>query len=154
MNNLFENKILIKNIHKVINRDSLIFCKDKIIDILKNAIVDWDIYINFSPDNYVKTLVYRNFEYEIYVISWNKNQESPIHDHPNKGCIMKILEGEIEEIRYNNNLDIIKTKKYKEGNITYIDNNIGYHKMRTVDKCITLHIYSPPEYKMNIFKKF
>ncbi len=150
MNRLL-TKTTIKNIHNVINRDALLFNKNKIINICKNGITDWDLYVSFNPDKYMKTLVYRNNIYDIYVISWNKNQESPIHDHPDKGCIMTILDGNIEELLYDNELNLIKTLEYKAGDVTYIDNNIGFHKMKTIDKCITLHIYSPPLYSMNIY---
>ena len=45
-------------------------------------------------------LIFRNEKYEIYLICWNKKQISKIHDHPENGCILKVLKGELIEYRY------------------------------------------------------
>ena len=42
--------------------------------------------------------------FEIIIISWNYNQKSPIHNHPENGCLMKILKGSLTEEKYNNKL--------------------------------------------------
>jgi len=129
------------------------FNKDAIINICKNEIIDWKKYVWFDKNKYVKSLVYNNNIYDMYIISWNDNQISQIHDHPENGCIMKILDGSIEEVLYDNKLNVIEQTEYNKGDISYIDNNRGFHKMKTTSKCVTLHIYSPPNYKLNIYKE-
>ena len=42
---------------------------------------DWKKYINFSNQKYIRNLIFRNDKFEMYVICWNNNQSSPIHDH-------------------------------------------------------------------------
>ena len=45
-------------------------------------------------------LVYQNDKFEIYVICWSNNCLSLIHNHPQRGCLMKILDGILEEELY------------------------------------------------------
>ena len=65
---------------------------------------------------------------------------------------MKILEGCLEEEIYNK--DLSKNQNYirNKDDIQYIDNSLGYHKIRNNNKdTISIHIYSPPDYKANLF---
>ena len=79
----------------------------------------------------------------MYIITWNKYQKNSIHDHSKNGCI------------YNANLKLIMSKSINQNETKYIDNTIGYHKMiNNTDKIIvSLHIYSPPNYKTNYFNQ-
>ncbi len=41
-------------------------------------------------------------------------------------------------------------KKYfndKKNNVSFIHNDIGYHKIEAKEMSISLHLYSPPNYK-------
>ena len=39
-------------------------------------------------------------DFDMYVIGWEGNYMSDIHDHAKHGCIMKIITGEVIEKRY------------------------------------------------------
>jgi len=52
---------------------------------------DWKDYVSFNQEKYKKNLVIKNDKLEIFVICWNNNQKSCIHNHTTNGCIMKIL---------------------------------------------------------------
>lgn len=115
---------------------------------------NWKEYISFSDKSYTKNLIFRNEKYEIYLICWNKKQMSMIHDHPENGCILKVLKGQLIEYRYDTKeIELIELFNHTEGSIAYIDNNIGYHKVGndSNNKAISLHIYSPPKFVANIF---
>ena len=113
---------------------------------------DWEKYCKFCNVSYKRSLVYINDLFDIYVICWNNNQKSPIHDHAKNGCIMKILQGSICEQLFTLDVNFLKQNIYKKGDVSYIDNKIGLHKIANNDiKTITLHIYSPPLYKGNIY---
>ena len=111
---------------------------------------DYKNFVNLSSGGYNKNLIYRNEDFELFVITWNVNQYSNIHDHSSNGCLFKILEGSILEKQYD-----INTKKhfnsdtYYKNDIAYIDNNLYYHKMLNIFKkpCVSLHLYSPPNFK-------
>ncbi len=116
---------------------------------------EWESYINFSNKEYTKTLIFRNKKYEIYLICWDKYQMSYIHDHPEGGCILKVLQGELIEHKYDTkNLELLEVLNHNLGSISYIDNSIAYHRVGNDSKnrSISLHIYSPPEFVSNIFK--
>ena len=53
---------------------------------------DYMKYISYSNKTYKKNLVYRNEDFELFVICWKNNDASPIHDHADNCCLFKILE--------------------------------------------------------------
>ena len=116
---------------------------------------DWRKYVSFSEDNYKKNLVKENDELEMLVICWNNNQVSGIHDHPSNGCILKVLEGELEEYEYSNNnnkMHLINKNICKKNSIGYQEGKNGLHSIKNNDnKTISLHIYSPPNYKLSFY---
>ena len=103
--------------------------------------------VKFTNDTYCRNLIYRNNNFDVYLIGWLPNQETPYHSHPTGGCIMKILEGSlIENIKNKDNT--ISNYKRKTGDCSYIHDDIGIHTIKndTNEKCISLHIYSPPSF--------
>ena len=105
---------------------------------------DWKKWSNYSNKSYKRNLVYRDNEIEILLLCWKPEQETPIHDHAENGCIVKILEGKLTETIYmKEEQDIHEIEK---GEITYLDNSIGIHKIKNNNVCsVSLHIYSPPK---------
>ncbi len=97
---------------------------------------------------YSKKRLFFNKKYEIIFITWGKNCESPIHYHPNNGCLLIVLYGDLIEERYNDKDEILDSPPnfLKSGNISYIHDDIGKHKMinKNNHNVYTLHIYSPP----------
>ncbi len=90
---------------------------------------------------------------DIYYFQWNKNIPTEIHDHAEKGCLLLLLNGQLSENIYDpNNLKLIKKNIYKSPNISYINNNIGYHSILPIKKSRSLHIYYPKNYKTNYYK--
>ncbi len=121
--------------------------------LMKYNDLDWEYYKSFSHKKYKKNLVYRNDNYEIFIICWSPGQFSPIHNHPENGCIFKIIEGEMSEYRYNINLDLIELNNLTKDSIGYID-KFGTHKMYNESNktVVSLHIYSPPNFNAKIYK--
>jgi len=107
---------------------------------------DWKKHIEFCNKNYKKNLFYRDQYFEMFIVCWNPFQETKIHNHSNKGCILKVLEGSINEKLYDINFNLINECELEKNKIRYIDNTLGIHKMINGEKrCISLHIYSPPD---------
>ena len=82
--------------------------------------------------------------FEILVICWQPGQGSPIHNHAERGCVLRVLEGELQEVRYY--ADEREEKTILDINrSTYIDNSIGLHKIvnQSDENTVSLHIYSP-----------
>ena len=116
---------------------------------------DWMQYSIINTEKYNRILVDKNDDFDIYIITWNKKQESPIHDHSSNGCVYKVLQGSIVEEQYDNNLKLLNSKLVCKNVVGYIDNTIGYHKMlnNTDEVVVTLHIYSPSDFKTNYFNQ-
>jgi len=136
--------------NKLKDGKTLKVCKD----LVKNYnITDYKKYKSFSDVNYKKNLVYRNDVFEMYVVCWTPYQGTPKHDHSDKGCIFKVLEGNILEYKYFNDGKKIYYQ-HNVGSTGYIDNEMGIHIMKNESKtdCVSFHIYSPPKYSMKIYK--
>lgn len=100
--------------------------------------------------NKIKLHEYSNDLFEMILICWDTNSETKIHDHPENGCVLYLMEGKLEEYLYNKELSLSKMTTFNSRNISYMENSFGYHKIKCVDKSISLHIYSPPNYIMRI----
>ena len=103
-------------------------------------------YIHFNNKNYKRNLVYLDNLIEVLIICWRPGQYSPFHLHAKKGCLFKILYGNLTEILLTKDKKNIR-KNYKTNDIAYIDNLIGEHRMinESNKNCISLHFYSPPD---------
>lgn len=131
---------------------------------------EWKKYAKFDRYRYTRNLVDEgNGRFNLMVICWGEGHGSAIHDHANAHCVMKILQGKLSETTYampsdNEDETSSETQKLREtgistldlNEITYINDNIGLHRVEnpsTVDTAVSLHLYSPPYSKCNIFNK-
>ena len=81
---------------------------------------------------------------DIYFIVWKPNAISKIHNHSKNGCYMFILRGNIKEEIFNKDLALISMKKYNTFNFSYINDNIGYHRIKNTNQySYSLHFYHP-----------
>jgi cysteine dioxygenase len=105
---------------------------------------------------YYKKLIHNNDKFELYLIFWSPYASSPIHDHPEQGCVLKLLSGKlIEEVFINNN-NIIKFDQRNIISVNDINNRYGNKILHRIinydDFSVSLHLYFPPKFKQNIFK--
>lgn len=146
MNNL---NCLINNLSKNFNKNNFIKLKEIVESYNGN---DWKDNVSFNKNNYTRNKIFENENFNIFILGWSENQESPIHNHPDNGCIMKILDGELIEELYNEDKVLLKKSLIKKDEVTYINNLIGVHKIINKNlKTVTLHVYSPPNFNMKIF---
>jgi cysteine dioxygenase len=115
---------------------------------------DWQKYININLNKYSKYKFYANDTFEVFIITWSDKQIAPIHDHSCNGCWLKVLKGELEEKRYDQNFNLKKTNILKIDEISFMKNNIGYHSVlnEKVDEiAVTIHVYNPPNHNTIFF---
>jgi cysteine dioxygenase len=113
---------------------------------------DWEKFIVLNTINYYRYKLFKNDEYEIFIITWNTLQNAPIHDHSLNGCWLKVLKGTLIENIYSNDLKHIKTNELKTNHISFMKDNIGYHSINNKDEiAVTLHVYNPPNHKTTFF---
>jgi hypothetical protein len=144
INEKLSNGILLKDI------------KDNIFTYFDSETINYcELKANYNENKYnrIKINDYSNELFEMILICWDTNSETKIHDHPERGCILYLIDGQMEEYLYNKDLVLYKTTSFNSKSTSYMENSLGYHKLRCIDKAISLHIYSPPNYKMRIMDK-
>lgn len=119
--------------------------------------LDWQKYIKFSDDCYHREIVYQCDKFDVMIISWKQGQGSQIHDHPDQGCLMTILKGELTEKIYTikdqlQNLSYVKVNDLSVGQIGYKQGSQCLHQIEAPIESISLHIYSPSRYCSKIYE--
>ncbi|EGP92450.1 uncharacterized protein MYCGRDRAFT_65763 [Zymoseptoria tritici IPO323] len=117
---------------------------------------DWDRYA--FPDasrGYTRNLVSNiNGKANLLLLVWTPGKGSPIHDHANAHCVMKILKGRLTETVYAwpcedpaNPTAFTKETMYATDQVTYMSDSIGLHRIRNPSNeefAVSLHLYTPP----------
>lgn len=82
------------------------------------------------------------------MLVWTPGMGSPIHDHGNAHCVMKILHGSLTESRYEfpesdkeRPMELISERTLKKNEVAYMADELGLHKVenRGDDYAISLH---------------
>ncbi|XP_014560601.1 hypothetical protein COCVIDRAFT_23262 [Bipolaris victoriae FI3] len=132
---------------------------------------EWKRYY-FASDKvpYTRNLVDKgNGKSNLLILVWGPGKKSPIHDHANAHCIMKVLKGRLTETRFATPSDEdvknhrpmkkIRETTYSENEVTYMADNLGTHRISNpdpTDYAVSLHLYTPPNaatFGCNIFKE-
>ncbi|KAL8408862.1 hypothetical protein RB594_007334 [Gaeumannomyces avenae] len=99
-----------------------------------------------------------NGKSNLLVLVWSPGKGSPIHDHGNAHCLMKILRGELTETRYahpregiEEPMTIISERTHKENAVAYMADELGLHRVwnKGSDFAVSLHLYTPPHVAKN-----
>ncbi|KAL2133318.1 hypothetical protein VTI74DRAFT_2548 [Chaetomium olivicolor] len=94
-----------------------------------------------------------NGKSNLLVLVWSPGKGSPIHDHGNAHCLMKILRGDLTETRYafpegdeEKPMRVISEKVHKENEVAYMADELGVHRVSNQgsDFAVSLHLYTPP----------
>ncbi|KAI1767746.1 RmlC-like cupin domain-containing protein [Hypoxylon sp. FL1150] len=126
---------------------------------------DWSRYAMANSDMaYTRNLVDQgNGKANLLVLVWTPGKASPIHDHGNAHCLMKILQGTLTESRYEfpdgdeEQPMRLKSEKVLVNNaVAYMADELGLHSVSNHgnDYAVSLHLYTPPnvaKYGCNIF---
>jgi len=118
---------------------------------------DWKRYISPNSIKYNKLWVtdsINNPAFGIAILTWLPGQETPVHGHPENGCLLMPLHGMLDECRLIRSLvpgeskafnNIITRARFGPGQVSYIDNREGVHKIKNngAELAVSLHVYSP-----------
>ncbi|KAL8746565.1 MAG: hypothetical protein Q9190_001449 [Brigantiaea leucoxantha] len=132
---------------------------DRLQQIMREYISDekgWDEYA-FRDDamTFTRNLVDRgNGSYNLLILKWTPGRESPIHDHVDSHCIMKILQGSLIETRYRfpngkkpAPMEVTQKTTMELDSVTYMSDELGLHKIANLDPnnyAVSMHLYTPP----------
>ncbi|KAJ2979176.1 hypothetical protein NQ176_g3409 [Zarea fungicola] len=112
---------------------------------------NWAKYaLGDSSRGYTRNLVDEgNGKSNLLVLVWSPGKGSPIHDHGNAHCLMKILRGNLTETRYefpregepSGPMKVITEKIYRENQVAYMADELGLHRIsnRGSDFAVSLH---------------
>ncbi|KAJ2997382.1 hypothetical protein HDV02_005579 [Globomyces sp. JEL0801] len=110
-----------------------------------------------------------NGKFNLMILVWDPNVASPIHDHANSHCLVKVLDGKLTESLYempsgegrrDSKLDmcekplpLIKSSEYSVDQVSYMHDKLGLHSIsnKTASHSVSLHLYSPPYEYCNTF---
>ncbi|UNI21828.1 Cysteine dioxygenase [Purpureocillium takamizusanense] len=117
---------------------------------------EWSRYaFGDASRGYTRNLVDEgNGKSNLLVLVWSPGKGSPIHDHGNAHCLMKILRGGLTETRYAfpeegepaGPMKVISEKTYTENAVAYMADELGLHRISNngSDFAVSLHLYTPP----------
>ena len=123
---------------------------------------DWINYVVTSGTCYNKKLVIKNEVAELYVITWSPGSKSKIHDHPQVGCVMKVVQGNLQEDIYirkdQSCAKFDKTNYLPSKSVGFKAGNDILHKITNINNdddkyTFSIHIYSKPEYVQNKYEE-
>lgn len=90
---------------------------------------DWKNYRIFSNESYQRVQLKVCDVYELVLIFWKSGQGSKVHNHAERGCLVKMLHGNLTEIRYNIWNQKVEEINYIENSLSYIHNKTSIHKI-------------------------
>ena len=80
------------------------------------------------------------------ILVWSPGKGSPIHDHADAHCLMKVLKGSLKETRFefpeHGAPESIKETIFQENEVTYMSDELGLHKISNPDPeklAVSLH---------------
>ena len=106
---------------------------------------------------YYKYLFFKNDEFELYLFSWFPHAKSPIHNHPEKGCFVKILDGTLTEEVFTNKkeLKLINKQNLDTNSIGYRSGDYILHRIKNETNNIvkSIHIYFHQNFKVRTWNE-
>jgi len=143
---------LIAELHKIFSEDDVnIEDVKSLMNSYKGDPAEWKKYAKYEPGKYTRNLVDEgNGKFNLMVLCWSGDVKSSIHDHADAHCFMRLLAGELIEVKFFwPEGDVMRVKGetvMQPGDVCYINNQIGLHRVenRSHDIAVSLHLYSPP----------
>jgi cysteine dioxygenase len=115
-------------------------------------------FLHFSSDHYVRNLMYAGASFQALVLCWKSGQRSPIHDHRGSSCAVKIISGVATETTFaqaaNRMIFATGSRQLRAGD-SCASQDADVHQMSNLQPAgtdlVTLHIYSPALFRMNMY---
>jgi cysteine dioxygenase len=116
------------------------------------AQINYAPYCEFDPLTYKRILLERTETYEIILICWKAGQSTPIHDHPARGCTLKVLEGHLLETDVcPETLEPLGARDLVPGSVGFKQGSYPLHILLAIEDSVTLHLYEPPNHKTRVY---
>jgi len=95
-------KDLISELHKAFEDDTVdIDHVENLMRSYKSNPQEWNRFAKYDRKRYTRNLVDEgNGKFNLMLLCWGENHSSAVHDHSDSHCIMKMLDGELREVRF------------------------------------------------------
>jgi predicted metal-dependent enzyme (double-stranded beta helix superfamily) len=84
-------------------------------------------------------------QFEVVLIHWKPGKASNVHGHSFGGCVFKLLQGKLEELRYTPERSprLLSMNSMSSGEMAYIDDSMAYHQVGNPygSSAISIHVY-------------
>jgi cysteine dioxygenase len=113
----------------------------------------------FGQKGYKRNTISKSEWYELLALCWHSGDRTPIHDHQGVSCAFKVVHGTGTEVRFQPTpsglICPVSATEMQPGYIcTALDADI--HEVANFQApgqdLVTVHIYSPPIKKMNVYE--
>lgn len=113
----------------------------------------------FGQKGYKRNTIRRTEWYELLALCWRSGDRTPIHDHRGVSCAFRVVEGTGTEIRFaptpSGLICPVATIEMRPGYVCAAE-DADIHEVANMQApgqdLITLHIYSPPISRMNVYE--
>lgn len=128
------------------------------LHLLDLDVEDVSEYMRFNEGNYRRNLVCGGEWYHLLVICWRSGQRSPIHNHAESTCALKVLRGIATETKFEMTqsklVKAVSSHDLPESLIT-ASQDADIHQISNLQgegtDLVTIHIYSPPLLRMKTY---
>jgi cysteine dioxygenase len=115
-------------------------------------------YLVFHRDHYVRNLLHVGPTYQALLLCWRSGQRSPIHNHRGSSCGVKVLRGIATETLFTrapNRMIVAERSRDLPTGHTCASADDDIHQVSNLQAggadLVTLHVYSPPLLRMDMF---
>lgn len=115
-------------------------------------------WVRFDDRHYMRNLIRAGKQYHALAICWKSGQRSPIHDHAQSVCGVRVLQGRATETRFEASpcgaLRATGSFDMECGEVM-VSKDDDIHQVSNLqaegDDLVTLHIYAPPLLRMSTY---
>ncbi len=112
----------------------------------------------FDPERYRRNLLHAGPGYHALILCWRPGQRSPIHDHAQSTCGVRVLKGVCTETVFEQNaagyVFPTETRELAQGGVCG-SQDADLHQVSNLQgpgrDLVTLHVYSPPLISMRTY---
>lgn len=132
------------------------------LDILKAIKLpksEWEAHCHWKEDGYSRNCLSNCADYELLLMCWDKDHQSPIHSFVHQEGWIKVLEGKLFIDLYRIDRDSLsceldETIEINEKEYTYLNDNMGFHRVRNghEGKTVSLHLNSSRVKEWEVFR--
>lgn len=163
---------LIAKLHKAFEGN--VVDVDHVMEVMKgykSNPTEWKKYAKFDRYRYTRNLVDEgNGKFNLMLLCWGEGHSSAVHDHADAHCFMKMMDGQLNEIRFawpkstsTTDLSEVQSESTNEETVqelektgstlletnavVYINDSLGLHRVENpshTDPAVSLHLYCPP----------